>query len=104
MLWHFFDEASCTAASAISIPVVQTSINLCRLWMAAEYRWNDPNLPMNLKYQLLVYQNEQKRREKIYMDKLSNKRTNRGGFWDLRREIGHPLKEVAVGEGILEGR
>ena len=33
------------------------------------------------------------------MDKLSNKCTNRGGFRDLRREIGHPLKEVAVGGG-----
>ena len=66
MLWHFLDEASCTVASAISIPVVQTSINLCRLWMAAEYRWNDPNLPMILKYQLLVYQNEQEGRKDSY--------------------------------------
>ena len=30
------------------------------------------------------------------MDKLSNKCTNRGGFRDLRREIGNPLKKVAV--------
>ena len=33
----------------------------------------DPNLPMNLKYQLLAYQNEQKRQEKARMDKPSSK-------------------------------
>ena len=55
---------------------------------------------MNLKYQLLVHQNKQKRREKTCIDKLSSKRTNKGRLGRLRREIGHPLREVAV-EGYL---
>ena len=34
-------EASCSAASASSIAVLRASFNLRKLWMAAEYRWNE---------------------------------------------------------------